>query len=88
MDNNKFNNEIVKFSYDIAKGNYIENVYYEYETERAVKFKRKLDNKYCRIPKSFLQKGWKKDKNIPQNIYIKSYFAFLRIFWRDHENMY
>ena len=85
MENNYIIKEdLVRFLYDIGKGDYIKDVYYEIETERTVKFKRKLDNKYCSIPKSFIQNRWKKDNNIPQNIYIQSYLTLLRICWEKH----
>ena len=87
MDNSNTRDEIVKFSYDIVKGSYIKDVYYEGETERAIEFKKKPDNRYCWIPKSLIQKRWKKDKNVPQNIYITSYLAFLRIYWEKNEDI-
>ena len=86
MENNyNIREDLVRFLYDIGKGDYIKDVYYENETERAVKFKRKIDDKYCSIPKSFIQKRWKKDKNIAQNIYIQSYLTFLKIYWENME---
>lgn len=87
MDNSNINEDLVRFSYNLGKGAYIEDLYYVNETKRIVKFKSKQDNKYCSIPKSFIQKKWKKDKNIPQNIYIPAYLAFFRIYWEKYRNL-
>ncbi len=85
MDNKNIREEIVKISYDIAKGNFIKDLFYVTETEKAIKFKTKSEDKFCDIPKTYIQNGWKKDMKNPQNIYLKSYSEFLRIFWRRLE---
>ena len=87
MDNHNLNKDIVKISYDLGKGIYIKDVYYDCETQKAVILKRKADNKYCLIPKSIIEKGWKKDKKIPQNIYLNSYLALLRFYWRKNKDI-
>ncbi len=81
------NEDIVKLLYDIRKGNYIKDLCFEYETERMVGFKRISDNKYCSIPRGFIQEGWRKDDKVPQNIYIKSYLTFLKIYWKKREDI-
>ncbi len=70
MDKRDNKNEIVRVSYDLAKGTYIKILYYENEIEKDIIFKNNNFEKSCLIPKSFVQKGWKKNKNSPQNIYI------------------
>jgi len=44
-DYNKMNGELVEYSYSLKDGNYIANIYYEFETNKAVLFGRNLDEK-------------------------------------------
>ncbi|MBN1215158.1 MAG: hypothetical protein JXA99_06910 [Candidatus Lokiarchaeota archaeon] len=87
MDKRDNKNEIVRISYNLAKGTYIRNVYYENETEKDIIFKNNNFEKSCLIPKSFVQKGWKRNKKSPQNIYISSYLSLLKIYWQKYDTM-
>lgn len=69
-DNQK-NGELVEYSFDLNIGNYIEKIYYEFETNNAVLFGRNIDEKALWLPKSILRGGWKKDKKMLQKIIIK-----------------
>lgn len=60
--------ETPKILYDVTKGNYIDNIFYELETEKAVMFGRNTDDKVLWIPKSAIKGGWNNDKKTPQSI--------------------
>ncbi len=60
-------------------GNYVENLYYSFETEKAIKFRRKKDDKILWIPKSAIKNKWVKDNSLSQKIilnYIPSDFQW------------
>lgn len=62
----------VEFSHDFSKGNFVKNVYYETETDRAILvFKDNTGSYQLWIPKSIIKISWNKDRQKPQNIYIK-----------------
>ena len=62
----------VEFSYNFSKGNFIKSVYYETETDRAILvFKDNLGTYQLWIPKSIIKYDWNRDKQKPQNIYVK-----------------
>lgn len=63
--------ELVKYSLNKDLENYIEHIYYEFETDKAVKFGRNIDEKVLWIPKRLIKGGWKKDKQMPQNVKVK-----------------
>lgn len=84
-DYNKMNGELVEYSYSLKDGNYIANIYYEFETNKAVLFGRNLDEKALQVPKSIIKGGWKKDKEMPQNVKIK---YPIPLYWREHANSY
>ncbi len=77
--------EVVEFSYSLKEGNYIKKIFYEFETERAVRFGRNHDEKFLWIPKSIIKGGWKKDKKVPQNIRIK---YPIPLYWKEHTEIY
>ena len=66
-------------------GNYINKIFYEFETEKAVKFGRNIDEKILWIPKSLIKGGWKKDKKRAQNVKVK-YPA--RLYWKESKKIY
>jgi len=84
-EENQEKGELVEYSYSLKEGNYIKKIYYDFETEKAVKFGRNEDDKSLWIPKSIIKGGWKKDKKMPQNIRIK-YPIPLK--WREPANIY
>jgi len=84
-DGNQDEGESVEYSYNLKDGNYIGNIYYEFETNKAVLFERNLDEKGLWIPKSIIKGGWKKDKKIPQNVRIN---YPIPLYWKDHTNTY
>lgn len=84
-EENQKDGEKVEYSYSLKEGNYIEKIYYEFETDKAVKFGRNLDEKVLWIPKSIIKGGWKKDKKLPQNIRIKYPIPLL---WKEYTNTY
>ncbi|TES95889.1 MAG: hypothetical protein E3J90_08980 [Promethearchaeota archaeon] len=80
-DNN--NKEIVSFAYSMTDGgSYVEKIFYELETPKAVMFGRNIDDKVLFIPKSAIKGGWKKDKNKAQNIKIK--FG-IKLYWKPRK---
>ena len=81
-DNQK-NGELVEYSFDLNIGNYIEKIYYEFETNNAVLFGRNIDEKALWVPKSILRGGWKKDKMMPQKIIIK---YPIPLYWKECKN--
>ena len=63
--------EIIKLSYDIDKGNYMKDVYFEKETDTHIlvyKDSKQIRSKW--ISKNLLRQ-WNKKREIPQNIYLK-----------------
>jgi len=64
------NREFVEYSPSVD-GNFIRNIYYEFETDKAVRFGRQEDEKFFWIPKSNIKGGWKKDKQYAQDIGVK-----------------
>jgi len=78
-------NEVVEFSYSLKDGNYIKEIYYEHETDRAVMLGRKKDDKILWIPKSMIKGGWSKDKKKPQNIRVN---YLIPLYWKERERKY
>ncbi|MFW9878581.1 MAG: hypothetical protein ACFFG0_36330 [Candidatus Thorarchaeota archaeon] len=79
------NGEIVEYVYSVKDGNYIEKIFHEFETDKAVKFGRNIDDKIIWIPKSLIKGGWKKDKKLPQNIKVK--FP-AQLYWNEPNKIY
>ncbi|MFX1296102.1 MAG: hypothetical protein ACFFD2_14790 [Promethearchaeota archaeon] len=84
-EENKKNGELIDYSYTLKEGNYVKKIYYEFETEKAVKFGRNEDEKMLWIPKSVIKGGWKKDKKFPQNIRIKNPIP---LSWEENKKRY
>ena len=75
--------EIVSFSYNMVEGgSYIEKIFYERETPKAIMFGRNIDDKVLFIPKAAIKGGWIKDKKKAQNIQIK--FG-IKLYWRPRK---
>ncbi len=83
-DNQK-DGEVVEYSFSLKNGNYIEKIYYEFETNKAILFGRNIDEKALWVPKSIIRGGWKKDKQIPQNVRIK---YPIPLYWKERANSY
>lgn len=69
-----------EISYDLTKGNYIKDIFYELEVKKAVMFGRNIDDKILFLPKSMIKGGWSKDKKKPQSIalnYIPKDFGWI-----------
>ncbi|MFW9970466.1 MAG: hypothetical protein ACFFDF_09715 [Candidatus Odinarchaeota archaeon] len=81
----KNHKDLVKYSFSFKNGNYIANIYYEFETNKAVLFGRNTDEKALWVPKSIIKGGWKKDKRMPQNIKIK---YPIPLEWKESINSY
>ena len=83
-DKNKTNNkEIVSFAYSLTDGgSYVEKIFYELETDKAVMFGRNIDDNVLFIPKSAIKGGWIKDKKKAQNIKIT--FG-ITLYWRPRK---
>lgn len=62
--------EYVKIEKDEKIGDHIENLYFVWETEKAVKFSRKEDNKILWIPKSAIKNHWIADRTKSQRIVL------------------
>lgn len=83
MEKNDLKRVLVECSYNaLDNSNYIERVYYETETERAVKFTNQTSENYFWIPKSMIKQGWKKDTKLPQDIKINYY---MKLYWYIYE---
>ena len=75
--------EIVSFGYNLADGgSYVEKIFYELETLKAIMFGRNSDDKVLFIPKAAIKGGWKKDKKKAQNIQIK--FG-IKLYWKPRK---
>jgi len=75
--------EMISFAYNLADGgSFVEKVFYELETDKAVMFGRNVDDKVLFIPKSAIKGGWIKDKKKAQNIRIK--FA-IELYWKPRK---
>ena len=83
IENSQKEGEIVEYSFDLNIGNYIEKIYYEYETNNAVLFGRNIDERALWVPKSIIKGGWKKDKKMPQKIIIK---YSIPLYWKERKN--
>ena len=68
--------------FDLKVGNYIEKIFYELETDKAVMFGRNIDDKILFIPKSAIKGGWSKNKKKAQNINLK--FG-IELYWRPRK---
>jgi hypothetical protein len=68
-----FDKEIVETSYHPNKGNYISEVYFEFEKGGAVVFSRKKDGKITYIVKTLIRGGFHRNKQEPQDIKLVPY---------------
>jgi len=84
-EDNQADSELVEYSYSLKNGNFLENIYYKFETEKAVMFCRNIDEKILWIPKSTIKRGWSKDKKNPQNIRIK---YPIKLYWKERKNIH
>ena len=66
----KIKKEQADIKYDVNRGNYLENLFYEKETNLAVRFGRKNDEKVLWIPKSIIRGGWGKEQTKAQEIVL------------------
>jgi len=83
MEKNNGKKDFVECSYSASDNlNYIKRIYYETETERAVKFTNQTSDKYFWIPKTMIKHGWKKDPQLPQDLKINYY---LKLSWYNQE---
>jgi len=77
------NRDLVEFSYDLTdSSNYIKDVYYDYETDKAVKFTNQTSDRYFWMPKSMIKHGWEKNQQMPQNIKVRYH---LELPWQTEE---
>ena len=53
------------------QGVFISSIYFDYETEKAVKFRRAKDSKILWVPKKWLKREFSKDPALVQNIQLK-----------------
>jgi DNA helicase-4 len=72
--------ESVEYTFKYKTGVFINDVYFDFETKKAVKFRRAKDSKILWLPKKFLKKECRKDQNIPQNIQLK--FKPRNLYWK------
>jgi len=70
-DKNLSSNELVEYSSKYKAGVFIKDVYFDFETKKAVKFHRDKDSKILWIPKQFLKKECSKDRSTPQTVQLK-----------------
>jgi DNA helicase-4 len=63
--------ESVKYTNKYGAGVLIKNVYFDFETKKAVKFHRAKDSKILWIPKKLLKKDCSKDRSTPQNVQLQ-----------------
>jgi len=80
--NNNSKMERVSLVFDLKVGNYIEKIFYEFETDKAVMFGRNIEDKILFIPKSAIKGGWSKDKKKAQKISIK--FG-IELYWKPRK---
>lgn len=73
-------NESVEYTYKYKTGVFIEEIYFDFETKKAVKFRRAKDSKILWVPKQFLKKECSKDRNTPQNVQLK--FKPNDLYWK------
>lgn len=77
--------EIVSFAYSMTDGgSYVEKIFYELETDKAVMFGRNIDDKVLFIPKSAIKGGWSKDEKKAQRIFIK--FG-IELYWKPRKKI-
>lgn len=75
--------EVVSLAYSLSDGgSFVEKIFYELETDKAVMFGRNIDDKVLFIPKSAIKGGWKKDKKKAQNITVT--FG-ITLYWRPRK---
>jgi len=55
---------------DPKKGDYVDNLFFEWETENALKFRREKDEMKLWIPKSAINGPWIKDSSKKQKIFL------------------
>ena len=67
MPNDK---EIIKLSYDVDKGNYMKDVYFEKDTDTHVLFYKDTEQILSKWIKKTLLRHWNKKREIPQNVYL------------------
>ncbi|MFX0030156.1 MAG: UvrD-helicase domain-containing protein [Candidatus Hermodarchaeota archaeon] len=71
IDNASSKKEHVEYTTRFRKGVIIENLIFDFETEKAVKFRRNKDTKILWVPKAVLKKEFIRDRKTPQNIQLK-----------------
>ena len=69
-----------QYAFKYREGIFINDIYFDFETKKAVKFRRAKDSKILWIPKQFLRKSFSKDRKIPQNIQLK--FKPKDLYWK------
>jgi hypothetical protein len=62
--------EDVNIKKDPKKGDYVDGLFYCWETDKAVKFSRKKDNLILWIPKSIIENSWLNEKTKAQKVYL------------------
>ncbi|MEJ2249615.1 MAG: ATP-binding protein [Candidatus Lokiarchaeota archaeon] len=77
-DNSK---ESVIIKSDPEKGEFVDDLYFSWETEKAVKFKRESDGKVLWIPKSAIKSPWFNDRTEPQKVYLN--FIPNNFYWME-----
>jgi len=83
-ENQNIKMERVSLGFDLSVGNYIEKIFYELETDKAVMFGRNEDDKVFFIPKSVIKGGWSKDKNKEQKIVLK---FEIHLYWKQRKTV-
>jgi len=63
--------ESVEYRYKSKARVFINDLYFDFETKKAVKFRRTKDSKILWIPKQFLKKECSKNRSTPQNVQLK-----------------
>jgi hypothetical protein len=72
--------EPVNYSLNSGKGVFIADIYFDFETQKAVKFRRAEDSKILWIPKQFHKNPNTKSRKTKQNIQLK--FKPKDLYWK------
>ena len=81
------NKEIVETKYHPNKGNYIPDVFYEFEKGGAVVFSRKKDGKITYIAKTLIKGGFHRNKDNPQDVRLMNYCT-IPFYWIPRKKYY
>jgi len=79
--------ELVEAKFDMNKGNYIPNIYFEFEKGRALVFRNKIGDKIVYVPRNYIRGGFIREKNVAQDVKLMDYYS-IPLYWIPRKKHY